>query len=425
MRFGYALFGVILPFTHYGCVDKPEVANDDDGTGGAGGSVDVDNKDVDSPIRGGKKIGPHLIKPDEKVAYAEGCQKYVFDGKDPALLKKFNRSNKCYEPITSTGSPPSTAPVEVTVYYQRHGESTWNVEHLKYGFRDMDKNTDAHLTRKGVGQALLANKQIVTNRLKGDDKDKAKPRPKEDDDMDKEILLKGSYKDHRVVFATSNLRRAALTFLITFKHLLKDIKKLHIVSALQELASHTDSDPLAGPGEIPYLSFATRRGADISSTACPFTKSNMEGLMNPACNHGNEKQDPNRPKGSWYPLVTDKTRATIDHIEKFCTWMYNVATNGEDFVTSPKPSSTPTDFVITGHSMYLRTFFDNFFQPDDKKKRNDLEKQLDSGMYRLKNTSIVRFKLLLTPNITGNLKQCSIVANSTALLYGKVDWRMR
>lgn len=408
MRFIKPLVGaVVLSFSYYGCTDSKASDETQEGSG------EEEIEDYNKP-GGGKrgKITPQLITPGEKTSLVEGCQQFVYKGKLSDIKKRIERSPTCYTPVGHVGDDP----IEVTVYYQRHGESTWNVDHLKYGFRDHKKNTDAHLTSKGVSQALDAHKALQRQQIAGDTKDK-------------EILTKGSYKDHRIVFATSNLRRAAFTFLITFKHLLKTMKKLHIVSALQELADNTDSDPLAGPREIPKLTFSKSSDPtrDPSHPDCPFQEKQMKKLMDATCNDGNERNFPDRPHINWYNLLEkQKTATTVDHINHFCTWMYNVAGYGETFADelNPAVSKKQTSFVVTGHSMYLRTFFDNFF--DSKLgKKNRLEGQLNSSFLRMKNGTIIRFKVRLTHDSTTRKVKCLIVPSSTDKLFGEISWRLR
>lgn len=395
MRFS-ALFLVSI---YCGCTHTSSSDHDADET-------ETQSTEIDSTAEGKRShqyVSADQLVPPEIVMYTKGCQKFVYNGKHDNDLEDYQRSD-CYDSISHKGVPDR---IETTVYFQRHGESTWNVVQHHYLTRDLVKTTDAHLTRKGVHQAMVANREIVAGRTNGTFEDKS-------------ILRSGSFPDHRIVFATSNLRRATLTFLVTFKHLLKSKNKIHILSALQELSNGSNSAPLAGHQKIPKLSFSDTDRVNKFSETCPFSMSRMKDLINPRCNEGNEQMAPHT-KAARFSGPSQESLIGIDRIKRFCTWMYNVAVFGEDFSSTSTPALIPTDFVVTGHSTYLRTFFGHKLQTETPTK---VENDLGSRLSRIKNGSIVRFKMEIVRDSTGQI-DCSIQPGSSEIVYGETVLRVR
>lgn len=394
MRIAYAFVVYASSTIYYGC------SSDEDDTGAKRHGADSEQvADLDPPFE---------ISYPETIKLGKGCQRYVYEGGSAADLMRFQSSN-CYslvDPAATTGY------FDVTVYYQRHAESTWNADHRVRKHSDL---TDAHLTEAGIQQAITAHDLVSSGMINGDAKDK-------------QILSKGSYASENVVFATSNLRRSTLTFLITFKHLLKSMKKVHILSALQETTGNIDCNPLAGPNKMPKLSFASSpRSPAQQGPTCPFEEDDMKKLMETRCNNGNEKMRPRssgeKPKK---PIAQDPSALTHD----LCKWMFNVVVYGEDFMdpTIPHPLrvvSKENNFVITGHGQYFRTLFRNFF--DNYRYSgvigripiNLLEDRLYNANYRLKNSSIIRFKVRITKNGHNSL-YCSLIPTFTTLLTGEI-----
>jgi hypothetical protein len=349
----------------------------------------------------------------EEINYGEGCQKYVYNGDNPKAFTRFQRST-CYDVAESAaaGSAAVTTRV-VTVYYQRHAISTWNeASVVTHKVTAPPQLTDAHLSQAGIQQAIDVQKLVEKGLFDGDQKDR-------------EILSKGSHNNEKVVFATSNLRRSTLTFLISFKHLLKRKIKIHILSALQESTGNMDSSPLSGPGEIPKLSFASGSSSQGASPTCPFKKKDMQDMMVTRCNQGNEQMSPSN--GSTL-LKEPKKKDPALLTQNLCTWMWNVASFGENFMDisgSPTtPSNDHTNFVMTGHGQYIKALFSQYMAnpavPPARPPTQD-EQNLRDRDYRLKNSSIIRFEVRITKNVNPATPiSCKLELGSTKVLIGEI-----
>ena len=391
MRFHSTFIGIVGIFIINGCKETPKDTND------------KDEPQEALPDKNLQTTGPK-IRHSEKVNIAEGCQSREHVKEYPEALKHVERS-ACYTVEKSiTALPPK---VSVTVYFQRSATSKFNEDYHDVGFIAIKSGyVDSFVTNPGVEQALKINKQIIEKSAAGTDKDR-------------EILSTGSFENESVVFAVSNLRRSALTFLVSFKHLIKKIKKIHVVSALQEL-NNISGQTLAEPHSNPKLVFPTKSAlkAHPNEPICPFEESQMKKIFDPTCNDGNEKYRP-----AHYILGVLNPENQIDLL---CTWMYNVVVFGEDFAESgnktPK-NFTPTNFILTGHARQLNQFYrkklDNGAWFHDG---NELENKLSSVAIpnKLSNSGMVRFKLDLSYTPANGKINCSIDPNSSALIFGSV-----
>ena len=391
MRFHSTFIGIVGIFIFNGCKETPKDTKDNDEPQEA------------LPDKHLQPTGPK-IRHSEKVHIAEGCQSRDLVKDYPEALKHVERS-ACYTVEKSiTALPPK---VSVTVYYQRSATSKFNEDYHDVGFGLRKSGyVDSFVTNPGVEQALKINKRIIEKSAGGTDKDR-------------EILSTGSFENESVVFAVSNLRRSALTFLVSFKHLIKKIKKIHVVSALQEL-DNISGETLAEPHSNPKLLFSTKSAmkAHPNEPICPFEETQMKEIFDPVCNDGNEQYAPEH-----YYLKVLVPESQINHL---CTWMYNVLVFGEDFAESGNKTPkklTPTNFILTGHARQLNQFYrkklDNGAWFNDG---NDLEKKLNAAAlpHKLSNSGMVRFKLDLSYAPADGKINCSIEPNSSALIFGSV-----
>jgi len=286
----------------------------------------------------------------------------------------------------------------VTLYYVRHGESEWNLESEGASERKLNTRpelTDAKLTAKGAAEARKLSETITQLAHKGGDWE----------------LLAGEKNLHqrRVAYATSNLRRASLTFLTAFKHLITPhlkIDELHILSALQEPAPNIDSNSLSSPQGPPAL-----------SDSCPL----LTVPMDSECNHGDEM------KRSDHPHTPEML------LGNFCRWLRNMAVFGH--VPSageavPVKGTGITDFVVAGHSMFLRGFFQRFLarRVSNFWKMNKVEKKLKSTINTVGNGSLIKITLELNPPFINGKKQpdteiCKIIPGNTIILDGEIHGR--
>ena len=205
-----------------------------------------------------------------------------------------------------------------------------------------------------------------------------------------------------------------MTFLRAFQHLIKPdtkIDTLHILSALQEPAKNNDSNSLSKPGEPPALTWET----------CPIL-SNLKTdirsqLFDSTCNRGDELKQRNRKTGD--RLLDD-----------FCRWMRNMAAFGhvpgaDEVTTDGVVDPLVTDFVIAGHSMFLRGFFQRYMENGIgvfKKRPNKLERMLKSTIHTVGNGSLIKIKVKLN-NAEDNTGICEIEKGDTKLLFGGVYGR--
>ena len=253
----------------------------------------------------------------------DSCQSYLYED------TKSNSGVPQYKPINPdcyTVDPSDiSAGINVNIYFVRHGESTWNNNHdLKPSWNPHHR--DALLTAEGVEQALKLSDEISKRNTRGTD-------------TDHDILNGIPVNGHKVVYATSNLRRATYTFLLSFHHLLKQnlINKLYILSALQEVCGNMDCNSLSGPGEIPKLSYnnapwlpKVKKNIFYADPAvCPYDYKQMTSIMDATCNDGDEAsrpvpvQDPNSGLGNniKYATTFNSEFKAERNNENFCVFI--------------------------------------------------------------------------------------------------------
>jgi hypothetical protein len=386
---------------------------------------DVTNIHVDKheifQVCGDQVLGLTTADEDE----SKNCQKDVSVDASKSPEPVAVPDDGCYKPHEKD----TAGPFNVTIYFVRHGESEWNEQSASKSESDLNKEgklTDAKLTALGTMQARMLSGFIVTKGL-GVGKMNRKALAESGISMelantDDWKILNGEIADdaksqpRKVVYATSNLRRASLTFLRAFQHLIKQgrkIDKLHILSALQEPAKNIDSNSLSKPGQPPALTLES----------CPIVPSIPKGKpfeMDAKCNRGDELQD-----------------RTLQHgdrlLDDFCRWMRNMAAfghvpgAGED---TSDGSSGPlvTDFVIAGHSMFLRGFFQRYMENGIgvfKVKPSKLERMLKSSIHTVGNGALIKIKVELNTHNPKKLTTpiCKIIKKNTKLLFGGIHGR--
>ena len=369
--------------------------------------------------------------------------------------------------VNCQGRPPVqplTPGREVTVYFIRHAESVWNeVTESNFGKKILLESTrgkaigfealtDAHLSDHGLKGALSVNKALNSNCqdrsiLRCDDAKFLAGNP--------DALI-----GRKAIFATSNLRRAILTALITFKDRIlaargspEYIEDMHILSLMQEITGNSDSIPVTMPEQIPWLSFSKPGGqlhsprsssksdADLDSprsqnaspresvisarnivirtlgslslkrnsprspspvdrrpdeeNRCPFPLRRAQTLFAVDC----ENQDENHPK-------LHRGRKIL---EGFCEWMRLQAARDPGL----------TDFVLTGHSIWIRKFFQKFFEKSDAGMDN-IAAQVRSSTQKMSNEAILKFTIEFDLG-----KRCIIVPGETSMVRGTIKPRHR
>ena len=320
--------------------------------------------------------------------YHMGCQQYVASSSKSAGVQP-HATESCYR-IPHRGDKGQD--VTLTIYYVRHAQSEWNkAREDNPGARDNVRFRDALLTSHGINQAMELNEAIVSDNLT------------EASEEDKRIL-KG--EDGNMMIVTSNLRRAALTLLVAFRHLFKlppsaAKNEIKIVSALQEKSTTIDSLTLSGKGEIPYITFAGspllegEGGKDKGQ--CPYTYSHMASIMKPECNDG------------------DEIARNEDTILNMCSWLRNQV----------RANPNLGNMLIVGHGNFIKKFF------------RALHPKLTHGINRedigeifatsrkttaLNNASILKFKLLVSPPVRGSIHaRCRIIQQTTKLIAGSIS----
>jgi hypothetical protein len=318
------------------------------------------------------------------------CQGYSMEGDNPPHKGDASRrSERC-----DIRKPALKEDVFARVFFVRHAESTWNErgvwKTIKHKIWTAPRRFfDAHLSEEGIAGAMELRDWIFSGECLTADQCFLRGTPYEDDQM------------RRVVFATSNLRRAILTALIAFHGRLDGtseerlkIKHMYILSSLQETASNVDSTTVTPPNEIPYLTF--------SKSQCPFKLSSMDRLFITECSEEDNRQHRLSGKG----------------LERFCDWMRDMAIDGLP-TTDAHPAALRedgvTDFVLTGHSIWLREFFQKYLEGGGK---NSLDKDIASSTMKVANQSVVKFTVKFP--MTGS---CVIQSNTSELLHGELKKR--
>ena len=334
-------------------------------------------------------------------AFATNCQGPLGSGYAPGHA---TAADSCYRVSSCDAAEPFT----VTVYFVRHGESEWNAGSKKKSADDLNQEKagiddpiirDAKLTSSGAREAESLHKTILRF---GNTTDDWK-------------ILAGNYEGtkYKVAYATSNLRRASLTFLIAFKHLIKGGSKgwrlkLHILSALQEEAKNIDSNSLAAPKNPPALTL---------DGTCPIKRDQID--FDSQCNDGDEM----------LPGIVGRG----DLLANFCTWMRNMAvfgkisTGGESGDTCSPSTPIINTFVVAGHSMFLRSLFQKYLKYGGFFV-NRTTRKIASSIDQVGNGALVKFRVLLKgPKENGKdvpvEQRCRIIAEHTRLLEGEIHGR--
>lgn len=332
----------------------------------------------------------------EKPEKFKSCQSKVVHT-SPSESDFLNAQNQCYSETTAgAGSENGTESKKekvLTVYFIRHAQSKWNKAKERghfYKLYSLSKDKDAALTTEGVKSAIEL-KDFIFSKSDG----------AHSGDGDRTILKGG-----KAIFATSNLRRAALTLLIAFADRFQPeqkngeaeatgtgIDKIHILSALQEISAGRDAQTHSKPGEPPVL--------NLKAEKCYFKGKTVN--FNSVCNLGEQNSDKEKAKDS-------------ARLDDFCRWVQN---NVND-----------QPLVVSGHSTWLQKFFQKKLENSGKtaqsktdcnttntiRKGNLLEECLLTKDVKLGNGALMKFQLRLDTNV-----DCQIVGGSSEILHGGLE----
>jgi hypothetical protein len=138
--------------------------------------------------------------------------------------------------------------------------------------------------------------------------------------------------------------------------------------------------------------------------------------------------------------VNKNNKAKTATLEEFCDWMMFTAVAGEPGTVEALPSGTGgiTDFVLVGHSMWIREFFQHFV--DRSKwgmfsgfaaslnsrlvKKEDIERAIASEGQKMSNEGILKFKVNFIDNPKKpGYKTCRIVPKTTKFVKGNAQNR--
>ena len=353
-------FVVVVLLAYWGCSDD-QSQNDASQSDSAGNEDPGDNL---SP-QGTKSL--HGSRNTALSGYHIGCQRFV---STPANAGggsvKPTATVDCFRPNPSDVGPQRV----VNVFFIRHAESEWNKVRNEANHKFVPNNPhllDAHLSLVGVKQSVALANAIDQGKLSNLA------------EQDIAILQGSSVPTRKVLFASSNLRRAALTLLIGFRRIFaKPIQgttpHIHIVSALQEKGA-IDAQALTNPGEAPYLTLQDK---------CPYKKDDFATIFDTTCNDGNE--------------MKRKQHLGMN----LCHW-----------IRRKTLSENITDFILVGHSNSLVKIFQSFFSPIGPTDPKDPAVILKNGS-KLSNTGMIKFQLSTEPG------KCSIVSGSTVLALGEI-----
>ena len=251
--------------------------------------------------------------------------------------------------------------------FVRHAESTWNEFRDKYrhlpgdqGFpKPLSDYYDANLSPKGIQQARKLGQTIRYDR------------------QFLEMLSKT-----KTTFAVSNMRRAALTFLIGFAPVLMDDKfkrhKIFVLSSAQEMSPSADARSNTPVGGIPNI----RR--DLIREGKPRLLTRLYKRMSGRLNRG-EQNKPN----------TDDWNGP-ERLDEFCDWMFKQA--GGELI------------ILGGHSSWFMNFFERFHR--DKSNESRLEKYVKGKV--VPNTGGVEMEVGYSG---GN---CHIIPQSSKTLFWEI-----
>ena len=351
-----------------------------------------------------------VIDPLEPLAK---CQRYEIGSElTPLQNHVSDQLTRCH---LQKEDPPLSEERSVTIYFLRHAESTWNELTSKYipgGIREswINENrldlTDAHLSRKGLEGSLEVQNWLEESVCDA---------PIHDENIDRCLLAgKVNPEGRRVLFGSSNLRRAVMTGLVAFgNRLLRNrgeagkIESFHILSSMQEMTSNADSIRVTPEGHIPWLTFEEEQ--------CPYQLDEMKALFRTEC----DIQDENT-------ATEDRKR---DILADFCWWVRQQAVNGEPSV-DPNGTTGVTDFVLTGHSIWIRELFRRYLPQEsdmwgkivewyhNRYQLNDAELKMSSLSQKMSNEGIVMFEVRLPED-----GLCEIVPGSTRFVRGEMKKR--
>jgi hypothetical protein len=174
------------------------------------------------------------------------------------------------------------------------------------------------------------------------------------------------------------------------------IRHMHVLNSLQEITKNIDSDTMTPPHSPPVLSF--------DNNQCPFNKKRMTDFFITECSEADNKAERLSDRG----------------LESFCGWVREMSVYGDptaDATHQALDQDGVTDFVIAGHSMWLRKFFQNFIGEGAK---NSAESGIQSKLKVLSHEAVVKFELDL-PAVGG----CIIVPGKTDIIYGGLKNRYK
>lgn len=280
------------------------------------------------------------------------------------------------------------------MFFIRHGESAWNDRTVFQTVKDRISQPvefrDTYLSKGGLDGARKLQQWIFSDKCQRD-QCFLSGRPFQED------------ADRRVLFAVSNLRRAILTALIAFEPRIKQsnkdllmIRNMHVLNSLQEITKNIDSDAVTPPYSLPLLSF--------DDAQCPFTQKRMADFFITECSEADNKDD----------------RLSNSGLDSFCAWLREMSVRGEptaDASVQALDEDGVTDFVIAGHSMWLRKFFQNYI---GKGAANPSESGIRSSTKVLSHEAVVKFEVDL-PAEGG----CTIVPGKTDIIYGGLKNRYK
>jgi hypothetical protein len=212
------------------------------------------------------------------------------------------------------------------------------------------KFVDAQLSKEGVEQAL----DLRTEMMRMCGTPEARMKNLHCPDLDNPNLL----------FATSNLRRAAMTLAVAFEPWLgiapeqTPVHRISILSALQEKSRGPDAKSLAPLGGRPLL----------GNRCTAWDVGNLAAVFDPTCNMGNLNGV-----------------ETTDRFEDFCHWLHSNAEN--------------RNLLVVGHSMWLQEFL-KFMAPVDAWTRKRVPHPATQPFIdkKIDNAAMVKLSVLLNPS---------------------------
>ena len=314
------------------------------------------------------------------VQVLDECQNYVLGNpnSEPPSDHQMESIGRCEMNSVQETEANST----VRIFFVRHAESTWNDYTRSMAYQLIANRqawlTDAHLSRKGLKGGLEVRDWLFGAPCETRDQCFLAGFPHEQDEQ------------RRVVFATSNLRRAVMTTLIAFWNRLRPetpnqvpVSGIHTLSSLQEMVTNIDSQPVTPPKQLPYLTFGNGR--------CPFQKEHMRNLFVTDCHIQDENAAP-----------AEQRR---DILADFCNWAARQTVAQE-----------ASDLVLVGHSIWIRKFFQRFLTHPGP--RGPAESALTSELHKMSNEAVLKFDLKFTE--TGS---CEILPATAEFVRGQMSKR--